>query len=113
MARGRRITGWSEAELRSKLLDFLSKQHGVPAISLVDFDISPEVIALIPRAVAVTWGVIPVNVAGDTLVVATEDPSNVDVLDAMARYTGYRVEPVVAASPDIDEAISRYYSDRI
>src|SRR5260370_8516859 len=33
----------------SKLTDFLSKQYGVPAINLKDFNIDPEIIKLVPR----------------------------------------------------------------
>jgi type IV pilus assembly protein PilB len=109
VARVRRIVGWSEAELRSKLHEFLSKQYGVPAINLRDFEVSPEVVAILPRAVAATFGVIPVNLAGQTLVVAVEDPSNEWLLSAVARFTGRQIEPVVAAAPAIDEAIDRYY----
>ena len=36
----------------SKLTDFLSKQYGVPAINLKDFDIDPEMIKLVPKDVA-------------------------------------------------------------
>src|SRR6266853_723165 len=36
----------------SKLTDFLSKQYGVPAINLKDFDIDPEIIKLVSKEVA-------------------------------------------------------------
>lgn len=36
----------------SKLTDFLSKQYGVPAINLKDFDIDPEIISSSPRTCA-------------------------------------------------------------
>src|SRR6476646_5256079 len=45
----------------SKLTDFLSKQYGVPAINLKDFDIDPEIIRLVSKEVAEKHLVIPVN----------------------------------------------------
>ncbi len=33
----------------SKLTDFLSKQYGVPAINLKEFDIEPDIIKLVPQ----------------------------------------------------------------
>ena len=51
----------------SKLTDFLSKQYGVPAINLKDFDIDPEIIKLVPEEVAKKRLVVPVNRAGPSL----------------------------------------------
>src|ERR1043166_7326712 len=48
----------------SKLTDFLSKQYGVPAINLKEFDIDPEIVRLIPKDLAEKDLVIPVNRAG-------------------------------------------------
>src|SRR6266849_3712505 len=52
------------------LTQFLSKQYGVPAINLAEFDIEPEVIGLVSRDVATRHRVIPVNRAGSSLIVA-------------------------------------------
>src|SRR5438128_11501477 len=59
-----------------ELTTFLSKQYGVPAINLSDFEIDPEVIKLIPVEVAKKHEVVPVNRAGSSLIVAMSDPSN-------------------------------------
>jgi len=48
----------------SKLTDFLSRQYGVPAINLRDFDIDPDILKLVPKEVAEKHLVIPVNRAG-------------------------------------------------
>src|SRR3954447_10445461 len=61
----------------SKLTDFLSKQYGVPAINLKDFDIDPEIIKLIPKEVCDKHLIIPVNRAGASLIIAMSDPSNI------------------------------------
>ena len=64
-----------------KLTDFLSKQYGVPAINLKDFDIDPEIIKLVKKDVAQKHVVIPVNRAGPSLIVAMADPSNIFAVD--------------------------------
>ncbi len=96
----------------SKLTDFLSKQYGVPAISLRDFDIDPEIIKLVPKDVAEKHLVIPVNRAGPSLIVAMCDPSNIYAVDDLKFLTGYNVEPVVASEPSIREAIEKYYATK-
>jgi type IV pilus assembly protein PilB len=94
------------------LTTFLSKQYGVPAISLKDFDVDDDVVKLIPRTIAEKHHVVPVNRAGSSLIVAMIDPSNIFAIDEIKFHTGYNVEPVVASEQSIKEAIERYYSDK-
>ncbi len=96
----------------SKLTDFLSKQYGVPAINLKDFDIDPEIIKLVPKDVALKHLVIPVNRAGPSLIVAMCDPSNIYAVDDLKFLTSYNIEPVVASEPSVREAIERYYAEK-
>ncbi|HSP76934.1 MAG TPA: type IV-A pilus assembly ATPase PilB [Myxococcaceae bacterium] len=96
----------------SKLTDFLSKQYGVPAINLKDFDIDAEIIKLVPKEVAEKHLVIPVNRAGPSLIVAMCDPSNIYAVDDLKFLTGYNIEPVVASEISIREAIERYYAEK-
>ncbi len=96
----------------SKLTDFLSKQYGVPAINLKDFDIDPEIIKLVPKDVAEKHLVIPVNRAGPSLIVAMCDPSNIYAVDDLKFLTSYNIEPVVASEPSVREAIERYYAEK-
>jgi type IV pilus assembly protein PilB len=96
----------------SKLTDFLSKQYGVPAINLKDFDVDPEIIKLVPKEVAEKHLVIPVNRAGPSLIVAMCDPSNIYAVDDLKFLTGYNIESVVASEISIREAIERYYAEK-
>ncbi len=94
------------------LTSFLSKQYGVPAISLKDFDIDDEVLKLIPKGTAEKHQVVPVNRAGSSLIVAMSDPSNIFAVDDIKFLTGYNVEVVVASEQAIKEAIEKYYSEK-
>jgi type IV pilus assembly protein PilB len=91
------------------LTQFLSRQYGVPAINLAEFDIEPEVIALVSKDVAIRHKVVPVNRAGNSLIVAMADPSNILAIDDLKFVTGYNIEVVVAAEVGINQAITRYY----
>jgi type IV pilus assembly protein PilB len=94
------------------LTNFLSKQYGVPAISLKDFDVDDEVVKLIPKNIAEKHQVVPVNRAGSSLIIAMSDPSNIFAIDEIKFHTGYNVEPVVASEQAIREAIDRYYAEK-
>jgi type IV pilus assembly protein PilB len=94
-----------------ELTDFVAKQYGVPSIDLDDFEIDPEVIALIPEEVALKHTVVPVNRAGSTLILATSDPSNIFALDDIKFLTGYTIQPVVASEEAIKRAVEKYFDE--
>ncbi len=92
-----------------QLVAFLSKQYGVPAISLSDYNIDSSVTKFIPQEVAQKYQILPVARVGATLTVAMVDPSNVFALDDVKFMTGYNVEPVVAVESSVREAIADHY----
>ena len=93
----------------TELTQFLSKQYGVPSINLDDFDVTPDVIILVPREVATRHLCVPINRAGGTLIVAMADPSNLTAIDDLKFLTGYNIEVVVASEVQIRESIDKYY----
>src|SRR5262245_318455 len=58
----------------SELTSFLSKQYGVPAVNLNEFEIDPDVIKIIPKEIAQKQQVLPVARTGGKLIVAMSDP---------------------------------------
>src|SRR5450631_2573597 len=91
------------------LTQFLSKQYGVPAINLSEFEVDPDVIALLPKEVVIRHRVVPVNRAGSSLIIAIADPSNILAIDDLKFVTGYNIEVVVASEVSISQAIEKYY----
>ncbi|MCL4474857.1 MAG: type IV-A pilus assembly ATPase PilB [Nitrospirae bacterium] len=93
-----------------KLVSFLSKQFGVPAINLSEYTIDPAVVKLIPLEMARKYLIMPIARVGATLTIAMADPSNVFAIDDVKFMTGYNVEVVVAAESAIISAIANNYS---
>ncbi|MEW6416670.1 MAG: type IV-A pilus assembly ATPase PilB [Nitrospirota bacterium] len=93
-----------------KLVTFLSRQYGVPAVNLSDYKIDPSVLKLIPVDIVRKYFVMPVARVGATLTVAMVDPSNVFAIDDVKFMTGYNVEVVVASESSILNAISTHYA---
>ena len=87
----------------------LSRKYGVPSINLTYFEIDPSVIKLIPMEVAQKYMVIPLSRVGNTLTVASTDPTNVFAMDDIKFMTGFNVEPVVATEASVLEALEKYY----
>src|SRR5574341_1033026 len=89
----------------------LSKQYGVPSISLAQFEIDPAVIKLVPAETAQKYQIVPLSRAGATLTIAMTDPTNVFAMDDIKFMTGFNVEPVVASESAINEAINKFYGE--
>ncbi|MEF9426105.1 MAG: type IV-A pilus assembly ATPase PilB [Candidatus Mariimomonas ferrooxydans] len=94
-----------------QLVTFLSKQYGVPAISLSSYKIESSITKFIPQEVAQKYQILPVAKVGATLTIAMVDPSNVFAIDDVKFMTGYNVEPVVAAETALRDAIVENYGE--
>ena len=94
------------------LTNFLARQYGVPAVNLAEFDIEPDVIALVPKEVARRHRVIPMSRAGRSLVIAMADPTNMVALDDLKFLTNYNIEVAVASEQAIVDALTRYYEPK-
>jgi type IV pilus assembly protein PilB len=92
-----------------KLVAFLSRQYGVPAINLSDYKIDPSLLKLIPVDMARKYLIVPVARVGATLTIAMVDPSNVFAIDDVKFRTGYNVEVVVSSESSIVDTISTHY----
>lgn len=94
-----------------ELSDFLSRQYGVPPISLDEYEIDEETLALVPKEVALKHLCIPVQKAGGSLIVAMSDPTNIYAIDDLKFLTGLNIEPVVSTDTAIEAAIERSYAE--
>jgi len=92
-----------------KLVTFLSRQYGVPAVNLSEYKVDQAILKLVPRDIARKYLIMPVARVGATLTVAMADPSNVFAIDDVKFMTGYSVEVVVSSESSIINAISELY----
>jgi type IV pilus assembly protein PilB len=92
-----------------QLIGFLSRQYGIPSITLTQLDIDPDVVKLVPGQIAKKYEVLPVKRTGNALTLAMADPTNVFALDDVAFMTNLQVLPVVASQGAIRQAIERLY----
>jgi len=88
---------------------FTSLQLGVPFVNLRKEGVRPEAVALIPEPIARKYGVIPIDTIDGTLVVAMEDPRDIQAIEDLAALTRRRIEPVLSTSQDIQEMIDLNY----
>ena len=89
-----------------------SLRLNIPLVELDRHKIPPEVLQLIPDDIVRRYSVLPLTVAGDTLVVVTADPENVQAMNEISRLTGMPLEVTMACPDDVHKAITLYYGAR-
>src|SRR5437762_876800 len=95
-----------------QLIGFLSRQYGVPSITLSQLEIDPGVLRLVPAPIAKKYEIIPVRRMGNSLAVAMADPTNVFALDDIAFMTNLQVLTLVASETAIRKTIDRHYESK-
>ena len=93
-----------------EILSCLSKQFGVPAIDLENFQIEASVLETIPVKTAQKYTIIPISRVGGTLTLAMADPSDIFAIEDIKFMTNYNIEPVVASERAIIKAVEEQYA---
>jgi type IV pilus assembly protein PilB len=93
----------------SELLDFLSKQYGVPAVDPGKLDVDQEVIDLIPSNIVQKYKIVPISLDGQTLTIAMVDPSNLFAVDDIRFLTRKNIRVTVATETAIKQAMDHFY----
>jgi general secretion pathway protein E len=92
-----------------QLAFFTSLQLRVPFVNLRREGVRQNAVALVPEAVARKYSVIPIDVTDGTLVIAMEDPRDIQAIEELATLTRKRIEPVLSTFQDIQEMIDLTY----
>lgn len=88
----------------------MSETHGAPAMDLANFEVDPEALKLMTGDQCRKHKAVPISLAGNNLVVAFADPSNIFSRDDIAFITRCKIQVVVALEKEIEGAIEKYYS---
>jgi type II secretion system protein E len=90
-------------------LNALARVMDIPFVSLGDLAIPPEVFKKLPAKVVFQYSVIPIGADNGVLRVATSDPFNAGLVDALRLVSGSRVRLALSSSKDIAKATNKYY----
>lgn len=78
-------------------------------IELDDVILDPEIIALIPKRIAMRYKLVPLSKENNTLTVAMANPLDVNAIDYIKEYTHLDVNPKFASENEIINALTNYY----
>jgi type IV pilus assembly protein PilB len=94
-----------------QLLPFVEGQLGVSAVRLREGLLDPQAVRLLPRQFAERLGVIALFKVRNELVVATDEPLDLDKIDRIEVATGLTVRPVFAFKAAIERITRRAYDE--
>ena len=92
-------------------LNILEAQMGIRRIHLSPSRVDRSVAALIPRALAEKYQIIPLEKQNGTIVLGMVDPTNFFAIDDVSMLTGSKVKPVIATESEVNHAISEVYQN--
>jgi type IV pilus assembly protein PilB len=93
----------------AELMEFLSKQFGVPASEPSKMDVDPEVVEMIPANIVQKYKIVPISLEGQTLTIAMVDPSNIFIIDDIKFLTRKNIRVTVATESSIKQAMDNLY----
>lgn len=89
----------------------ISFQYGFPYLPLENYEISQEVIKLVPKNVAQHYCFIAVDRIGDTLTIAMANPLNAEAIEDLEDLTSLKIQTFVSTASDIRNTIKEYYKN--
>jgi len=93
----------------SQIVDALEKSLGIKRINISLVYIDEKVLKLLDEEFVTKAKIMPINIHGRRIVIATNDPLDFPTIETVRLRTGMNVEVVLSTRSDIETAIARYY----
>ncbi len=97
----------------AQLTPLLGEFFGLPVFAMDEVRATPEILAMVPRPVALKYNIIPVALKENDLLVACSEPVNSAILENLRRLTGKRVHPVLMGFSELAGVRQMAYSGEV
>jgi len=89
----------------------LGSRLGIPGLALAQLPRpNARVTKLVPEELARVVGIVPLERAGDTLILLMKDPTDLRVIEKIRAATRCEIQPVVAGATTVKRALDTFYS---
>ena len=103
------MLGYAKEE---EIAQVLTVQYGFPYLPLESYEISADVIKLIPENVAKQYNLIAVDRIGSLLTISMSNPLNIQAVEDIETLSGCKVQVFISTMSDINNAIKKYYAKK-
>lgn len=92
-----------------QIVEFLAKQFGIERVSVENISLQESAFNLVPPQLIQKHQIIPIRLAGSTLIVAMTDPTHLAAINEIKFITGYGVRVVLASASEIKKVIEKRF----
>lgn len=92
-----------------QIMQALSEYLGLEIVTIENVDISPEIITMVPAAIAQLYRIIPISYKNDILTIVQVDALNFEILDDLRLILKHSVKPMLCQKDEVIRAIEKYY----
>ena len=92
-----------------QLAIFTSLHLGVPFVNLKKQSMDANALELLPEKLCRRYGIMPLEIKDGSMVIAMENPSDIEAIDELTAFLKMRIDPVLALREDIQDALDRNY----
>jgi len=92
-----------------EIAQVLTVQYDFPYLPLESYEISPDMIKLIPENVAKQYNLIAIDKIGTLLTISMSNPLNIQAAEDIEMLSGCKVQVFISTMTDITNAIKKYY----
>jgi len=92
-----------------EIAQVLTVQYGFPYLPLESYEISADMIKLIPENVARQYNLIAIDKIGNLLTISMSNPLNIQAAEDIEMLSGCKVQVFISTMTDITNAITKYY----
>lgn len=103
------MLGYAKEE---EIAQVLTVQYGYPYLPLQSYEVSDEIIKMVPENVCKQYNLIAIDKIGNLLTITMSNPLNVQAVEDVEMLTGCKVQVFISTMTDINNAISKYYGKK-
>jgi len=92
-----------------EIAQVLTVQYGFPYLPLESYEISADMIKLIPENVAKQYNLIAIDKIENLLTISMSNPLNIQAAEDIEMLSGCKVQVFISTMTDISNAIKKYY----
>jgi type IV pilus assembly protein PilB len=93
-----------------QLGEALAEQWGTTFVTLYDRTIPHDVLRLVSEPMAQLYRVVPLELKGNRLTIASSEPQKIQIADELRVFLGYDIHVAVATEPEISKLIEKHYA---
>lgn len=93
----------------SAMLNCIAVKTGLPYLPLKSYEINPKAVKIITGETARKYGIVPVDLISNTLLIVMANPLDVAMQKELEKQVGMKISYYLSSPMEVEEALSQFY----